>query len=679
MQELRDPARSVPDNVLRRALRGQRVAWCALLTLSMLTLGPVQAQPTYDPARPAVPAPRDAAWPGLIRLEVDATDLDRRLQRVRQWIPVVRAGRLTLLYPRFLPGTHGPWGDVNAIAGLQVMAGERRLAWQRDLVDPFAFHVDVPDGVRELQLHFDHPAPVQRSGGRVTMTRQIVGVQWNQALLYPAGHYASAIRVQARLRLPAGFQAASALRDETGQWPQADAEGWLQFAPVSLETLVDSPLFAGRHARRIELDPPGTPRPVALNIVSDAPEQAEPSVAQIDAHKALVVQGDRLFGARHWRRYDFLLALSDQFSGIGLEHHESSENGVRSNYFREWDRALRSRELLPHEYVHSWNGKFRRPADLWTPQFNVPMRNSMLWVYEGLTEYWGHVLAARAGLGTPEQARDRLAHLAAAYDARSGRRWRNLQDTTAENTLGSRRERPWPDWQRSSGDYYGESVLLWLDVDTLIREKSGGAKSLDDFGRSFFGIATATHADGSIRPVTYTFDDLVKALDAVQPHDWAGFLRQRLDSHGPGAPLDGLQRGGWRLAWAETESAFARQADGWGGDNGRERPATFGYSLGLSVFGNGRIENIAWEGPAWQAGVVAGSTLLAVNGLSYRDERLAAAITANKDGRAPIELLVRDGETFRTVRIDWRGGLRYPRLERLADAPDRLGAIYAPR
>lgn len=651
----------------------------AVATLCCLAAGLAGAQPAYEPAVAALPAPRDVAWPGVIRLEVDSTDLERRLQRVRQWIPVDRAGRLTLLYPRFLPGTHGPFGDVSALAGLQIQAGGQALRWQRDLVDPFAFHVEVPAGARELQLAFEHLAPVQRSGGRVTMTRQIVGVQWNQLLLYPAGHHASAIRVQARLRLPPGFQVAGALRGEGGAVPQPGADGWVAFAPVSLETLVDSPLFTGRHARRIELDPPDTPRPVALNIVADAPEMAEASAAQIAAHQALVVQADRLFGARHFRRYDFLLSLSEQFSGIGLEHHESSENGVRPNYFKDWDQALRARELLPHEYVHSWNGKFRRPADLWTPQFNVPMRNSLLWVYEGLTEYWGHVLAARSGLGTPEQARDRLAHWAAALDARSGRRWRNLQDTTTDNTLNSRRERPWPDWQRGSGDYYSESVLLWLDADTLIREKSGGAKSLDDFARAFFGIRTATHADGSIRPVTYSFDDVVRALDAVQPHDWAAFLRGRLDSHGPGAPLDGLQRGGWRLAWAETESSFARHAEGFGGDSGRERPADFWYSLGILVYGNGRIDSVAWDSPAWQAGIVAGSTLLAVNETAYRDERLAAALRANRDGSAPVDLLLRDGERFRTVRIDWRGGLRHPRLERLPDTPDRLGAIYAPR
>jgi predicted metalloprotease with PDZ domain len=417
---------------------------------------------------------------------------------------------------------------------------------------------------------------------------------------------------------------------------------------------------------------------VVLNLVADSPELIQPSEAQVKAHQALVAQADRLFGARHWRQYDFLLSVSDQFGGIGLEHHESSENGVRSGYFKDWDKAIRSRELLPHELVHSWNGKFRRPADLWTPNYNVPMRNSLLWLYEGMTQYWGHVLAARAGLTSADQARDRLAHVAATLEARSGRRWRNLQDTTNEGTIAARRDKPWGDWQRSA-DYYDEATLIWLDADTLIREKTGGARSLDDFARAFFGIATSTQADGSIRPATYTFDDVVATLNGVVVHDWAGFLRQRLDGHGPGAPLDGLARSGWRLAWSDTESAFAKAAEGWTGESGRERPADFTHSLGLVIAANGHLEGVAWEGPAFKAGLAPGMTVVAVQSEAYKEERLAAAVRANQDGQAPIELLVRDADRYKTLRIDWRGGLRYPRLERIPEAPDRLAAIYSAR
>jgi len=391
-------------------------------------------------AAPAAPAPA-GPWPGTVTLAVDATDLDHQIQRVTQTLPVPGPGPLTLHYPRWLPGTHGPYGDVAQLAGLQIHAGERRLEWRRDTLDPYAFIVDVPTGVRELTLRYEHLAPQNGSQGRPTMTRQILGVQWNQTLLYPTSVPAAAVRVQAQVKLPAGWQAATALRDPQGQVAQADGQGWLRFAPVSVETLVDSPLFAGRHATRVMLDPPGTPRPVALNLIADEADQLQASEAQLDAHRRLVQQADRLFGARHWRQYDFLLAQSKQFGGIGLEHHESSENGVRPGYFKDWDKAIASRELLPHEYVHSWNGKFRRPADLLTPHYNTPMQNTLLWVYEGMTQYWGHVLASRSGLVTPEQSRDALAYTAATLDARSGRTWRTLQDTTNEGTIRSGRDK----------------------------------------------------------------------------------------------------------------------------------------------------------------------------------------------------------------------------------------------
>ena len=671
----REPAKM--SNRLPFVVRPSATLACAA-TLLLAALPPAALAQAMAEPTPPLPTPRDEAWPGTLQLAIDATDLDHRVLRVQQTLPVARAGRLTLLYPRWLPGTHGPTGDVSLLAGLQVKAGAQRIAWQRDVVDPYAFHVEVPAGVRELSLSFEFLSPTSMQQGRQTMTRSIVGVQWNQALLYPAGHYARAIPVQARLKLPPGFRQASALRDASGQVPQPGNDGWVVFAPTSLETLVDSPLFASKNLKRIELDPPGTPQPVALNLMADEAAWLEASPAQIDAHRRLVQQADKLFGARHWRQYDFLLAQSETFSGIGLEHHESSENGVRPNYFKDWDKSIRSRELLPHEYVHSWNGKFRRPSDLWTPQFNLPMRNSLLWVYEGMTQYWGHILAARSGLTTPEQARDRLAEVSAYLDARAGRLWRNLQDTTNEGTIGSRRDKSWRDWQRGA-DYYDEAILLWLDADTLIREKSGGTKTLDDFARAFFGIPTRRNTDGGIQAATYAFDELVQTLNGVQPHDWATFLRQRLDRTGPGAPLDGLQRGGWKLAWAGSESEFARNAEGRGGTGGRERTANFDYSLGLRITGDGRLDQVVWDSPAYKAGLAPGLTLVAVNMSTYKAERLAEAIKANTEGKAPIQLLLREGETFRQVSIDWRGGLRYPRLERVEGTPDRLSAIQAAR
>lgn len=653
------------DNAVRA--RRLRCSAAALMLLAATGTAPALAQT-------ATAAPT-MQWPGTLAVAIDATDLDHRVLHVQQSVPVPGPGPLTLYYPRWLPGNHGPFGDVSLMAGLQVSAGGQRLPWRRDPLDPYAFQIDVPAGVSELALRFDHLAPRQWSQGRPSISRRILGVQWNQTLLYPTRVPAAELRVQARIKLPTGWQAATALRDGQGRVAQADANGWLSYAPVSVETLVDSPLFAGRHARRVELDPPGTPRPVALNLLADEADQLEASDAQIDAHRRLVQQADTLFGVRHWRHYDFLLAQSEQFGNIGLEHHESSENAVPPGYFKDWDKSVAERELLPHEYTHAWNGKFRRPADLATPHYNTPMQNSLLWVYEGMTQYWGHVLTARSGLSTPAQARDMLAYVAAYLDTRSGRNWRNLQDTTNEGTIKGPWDKPWVDLQRRM-DYYDEATLIWLDADTLIREKSGGTRSLDDFARAFFGMPTTLRADGSVAPLTYTFDDVVSALNAVQPLDWAAFLRQRLDSHGPGAPLDGLARAGWTLAWSDTESEFAKNTPNW---DGKPRPADFRWSLGLRIDDEGKLGFVAWDSPAFRAGLSPGQTLVAVNLLAYKPERLSAAITANKDGKAPLQLLMREDDQFRQVTIDWRGGMRFPLLQRVEGQADRLTEIYRAR
>ena len=619
-----------------------------------LALRPVQAQ---------VPPPQDRPYPGTMQVSVDATDLDHRVFQVRQVLPV-QPGRLTLLHPRYHPGGHGPYGSAERIAGLQIRAGGQVLPWVRDTVDPSAFHVEIPKGVAQIEIQHQFLSALSRDGGRVVMTREMLNLQWISMVLYPAGHHAERIQVQAEVRLPPGWQQASALRVQAdGKADSQDGGERLRFAPVDLDTLMDSPLFAGLHMRRIELDPPGQTRPVVLNIMADTPEELQASEAQIEAHRRLVQQADKLFASRHFAHYDFLLAISDRLGGIGLEHHQSSENGVRPGYFKDWAKRPGSRSLLPHEYTHSWNGKFRRPADLWTPNFNVPMQDSLLWLYEGQTDYWGRVLAVRAGLVSPEQMRDNLAETAAMLSHRGGRLWRNLQDTTNEGAMGKSRSEPeWSSWQRGA-DYYAESVLIWLDADTLIREKSGGQRSLDDFARRFFGVQ-----DGRVRPLTYRFEDVVAALNEVQPHDWTRFLRQRLDSHGPEAPLDGLARAGWQLAWAETPSEFQRHQD----EASEHRQDDFSYSLGLMLKRDGKVERVLWDSPAFRAGMSRALTLVAVNGKAYKGERLAAAITSNRDGRAPLDLLVREGEQFRQLRIDYRDGLRYPRLVRRDGSPERL-------
>jgi len=415
----------------------------------------------------------------------------------------------------------------------------------------------------------------------------------------------------------------------------------------------------------VDLDP-GARWPVRLNIVADAPDQLAASAAQLEAHRELVRQADRLFGSRRFDRYDFLLALTDRMGGIGLEHHRSSENAVATDYFLSWPDAAASRDLLPHEYAHVWNGKFRRPADLWTPDFNRPMGTSLLWVYEGQTQYWGYVLAARSGLLSRQDALDALAMTAAAYENRIGRNWRHVADTTLDPTIASRRPLPWTSWQRSE-DYYSEGQLIWLDVDTLIREQSGGRKSLDDFASSFFA-----GPEGRVTTRTYVFEDVVAALNAVQPYDWAAFLKARLDTAGGTAPLDGLARGGYRLAYTDTPTGYFRAAEV------RRKITDLTYSIGLVVGRDGDITGVQWEGPAFRAGMAVGGRLLAVNGVAFEGGRLKDAVAdAKTTGR--LDLLVRTGDQFRTFALDYRGGLRYPRLQRTSEPTARLDAIFTPR
>jgi predicted metalloprotease with PDZ domain len=608
---------------------------------------------------PEIAAPNDEPFSGMIRLAVDATDVTRHIFRVTETIPV-QSGPLTLLYPKWLPGTHSPGGRIDAFAGLVIRTGGRRLEWMRDTADVYAFHVNVPAGTTQLDMEFQFLSAGDGNEGRIVMTPEMLNLQWNSVALYPAGHFVRQIAVEPSIKLPDGWQLATALE------AASTAGSSITFKPVSLETLVDSPVFAGRHVKRVALDESG-PVPVQLNIFADRPDLLEAKSAHLDAHRALVTQAYKLFGSHHYDHYDFLLALTDRMGGIGLEHHRSSENGTAPTYFTEWDKNVGARDLLPHEFAHSWNGKFRRPADLWTSNYSVPMRDSLLWVYEGQTQYWGQVLASRAGLWTRQQALDALANVAALYALRRGREWKSLQDTTNDPIIAGRRAIPWRSWQRSE-DYYSEGALVWLDADTLIRERSGGRKSLDDFARAFFGIH-----DGSWVSETYTFDDVVDALNGVQPYNWADFLRTRLDSHDREAPLGGIERGGYRLVYSDTPSDYFKQVEA------RRKVTDLTFSLGLVVGRESKLTDVLWEGPAYAAGLTAGTQIVAVNGLAYDSDRLKDLLKAAKTDKAAIELLVKNGDRYSTVRIDYHEGLRYPHLERDAGVTPHLDQILEPR
>ena len=437
----------------------------------------------------------------------------------------------------------------------------------------------------------------------------------------------------------------------------------MAYGVVPMDVLVDSPVLAGRYAR-IEALRPG----VTLNIFADHQRDLDSATpAMIDAHRQLIDQADRLYGVRHFDHYDFLFALSDRLSSQGLEHHRSSQNIVGADYFTDWAKTSADRSLLPHEYNHSWNGKFRRPADLWTPDYRMPMRGSLLWVYEGQTEYWGSVLAARAGLVSREEALGELASVAARYTAgRRGRAWRSLQDTTNQPAFARAKPLDWSSWQRST-DYYSEGELLWTAVDQLIRERSRGARSLDDVARRFFGMRP-----GDFGELTYTFDEVATALNAVEPYDWRTWLRNWLDSADDQRVVEGLARGGYRLAWHDTPNIYDKNVAA------KSDSADFTYSLGLAIGREGKILSLLWGGPAFRAEIAPGQSLVAVDGSVYDADRLTQALIAARRSAKPIVLMIKDGDSFRTVAIAYRGGPRYPALEKIGNGPAGLDRMFEP-
>lgn len=494
--------------------------------------------------------------------------------------------------------------------------------------------------------------------GPVVMTPNILALEWISTVLYPAGYYVRQIMVEPTTVVPAGWAAATALRSGD----DVSKGGTIRYRPVALDTLADSPVFAGRYYRAEALSPD-----VTLNVFADRADELKATPAQLAVHHALAAQAVKLFGAQHYSHYDFLFALSDRIDGFGLEHHRSSEDQAAPDYFLDWDANVPGRDLLAHEFTHSWNGKFRRPADLWTPDFRTPMQNSLLWVYEGQTQFWGNVLAARSGMVSLPDSLDKLAAVAAYYADEPGRSWRALADTTNEEIMSNRRPEPFLSWQRAE-DYYSEGELIWLDADSLIRERSHGRRSLDDFARGFFGVR-----DHDWGELTYTFDVVVAALNAVEPYDWAGFLHTRVDAVSPTAPLAGLARGGYTLVFT------AEPGKVWSAREKLREVVDLSYSLGLVIGKEGVVKDVRWGGPAFKAGISVGSTIVATNGNKYDDGKLKAVVTAAKGGTAPTALLIQQGDAFRTVDVEWTGGLRYPHLERTVKGPSSVDALFAPR
>jgi predicted metalloprotease with PDZ domain len=611
-------------------------------------------------------APSDPHYAGELTLSVDLTDPGQKIFRVHESIPA-KAGAVTLYYPKWIPGEHSPSGTISQVAGLVISTDSgQRVEWRRDLDDMFTLHLAVPPATASLQLEFQllSPGPGGAFGQSVSATDDIEDLEWNQVLFYPAGYAVRNITVRPSVRLPPGWGYASALAGNPAN------AGVVQFDAVSLEQLVDSPLITGRYFARIDLAP-GADVPVHLDLVADHAGDLQVSDAQLQQHRNLVAQAQALFGAHHYQHYDFLFTLSQNTGHFGLEHSQSSDDRLFARFFTDPDTYLAGGGLLPHEYVHSWNGKFRRPAGLATPNYNVPMRGDLLWVYEGLTTYLGDVLTARSGIWSAEQYREQLAAIAAGMDHRPGRAWRNLQDTADEAQVLYYVPGDWSSWRRGV-DYYDEGELIWLDVDMTIRELSSGHRSLDDFVRAFFGTD-----NGSFIVKPYDFDDIVRTLNAVQPNDWAGYLRNRLDTHATPAPLEGIARSGWALSYDDQPSATFKA-------RGKVRKyLDLRYSLGLIVSTEadsyGKLLDVLWNSPAFTAGLAPGMTVLAINGRKFDPERVDEQLTAAKSATVPIDILAQNFDSFTTVRLDYHGGPMYPHLTRLAAGADRLAGVIAPK
>ena len=641
----------------------RRAALAALLSSFLASAAAAQIVPPQN-SKPlatakidTIPAPKDIAYPGTMQLTVDASDVTRAIFKIHQHVPVPGPGDFVMLYPKWLPGHHSPSGQINKIAGFRATANGQELKWVRDDLDVYAFRVDVPAGVNAIDIDFQYVSPTAGNQGRIVATPDMASIQWIANSMYPAGYYVRDIPVQASVIVPPGWKVATALR------PGGQTATRIDYPVTSYEILMDSPLIAGAHYRAIPLSPD-----VTLDVIADNEQELAATPEQIAAHKRLVDQAVKAFGAQHYDHYNFLLTISNNLGGSGLEHHRSSEDGVGRGYFTEWDKMLRDRNLLPHEYTHSWNGKYRRGADLWTPDFRTPMQDSMLWVYEGQTQFWGYVLGARSGMLSKQNTLDAIAATAASYSLGTpGRTWRPLIDTTNDPIIAQRAPQPWRSWQRSE-DYYSEGQLIWIDVDRIIREQSGGKRSIDDFAKAFFGVR-----DRDWGELTYNFDEIVATLNKVQPYDWRGYLQRKVYGVAPEAPLDGINQGGYKLVFTPEPTMWIKSAEM------QAKNSDLTYSGGFVVGNDGKITSVLWDSPAFNAGLSIGSQIVAVNGRNFDMDGIKQAIKDAANGGASPQLLVHDGDLYRTVALDWHGGLRYPRLEKTGKGPGSLGALLAPR
>jgi predicted metalloprotease with PDZ domain len=643
--------------------RMQKSRLAMALSAALLLSGTAYAQtqmrsaPVALPLPAPIPASQDVPFPGMIDLAIDATDTQRGVFRVVETVPVPAGQQeMILLLPEWHPGKHDARGAMNLIADVKFEIDGQPAEWTRDPIYTFAFRIPLPAGAKEVTARFVYTSPLQTSEGRIVMTPEMLNLQWEAMSLYPAGHYVRQIRFEPTVTFPSGWTVYTAL---DGKQASGDTVSW---ATVDYETLVDSPIFAGKNARQWELG-----HDVRLSAVADKPEQLEIKPEHLAAYRKLVNEALALYGSRHFDHYDLLLALTNKLGGIGLEHHRSSENDYEGDNFIKWDDYGWDRNVIAHEFSHSWDGKYRRPAGLWTPDYRTPMRDELLWVYEGQDQFWGYVLAARSGIQSKDSVLGALANSAGAYSVMPGREWRSVEDTTFDPIIDKRKPQPYSTLSRNE-DYYSEGMLVWLEADQIIRAGTNGRKGLDDFARAFFGVN-----DGDWGVLTYTFDDIVATLNSVYPHDWAAFFDARIKSPGQPAPLAGIEAGGYRLVWKDEMNPYEK------GRSGNSGSLVLTYSLGVTLDKEGKVTATQWGSPAFNAGIVNAAQIVAVNGEAYSADRIKAAITAAKGGSEPIQLLIKRGDRYLTVPVDYHDGLRWPWLERVGERETGLDRLLAPR
>ena len=599
-----------------------------------------------------------------IQITADLTDAPRKLYHAEIDLPV-QPGPVALITPQWIPGTHMPAGPAEDITGVVFTANGKTLPWRRDDVDLYEFHLTVPEGVTTLHAHLDCIVTAR-------VTHKLAVLEWEKLLLYPAHVPVRDIPIQPSLKVPAGWGVGTALTPiGAASYPVPAAGSITHFAVTNIEQLEDSPLITGEYFHEYALAPTVTPKHY-LDVVADEPEDVQLRPAFLAGVNNLVREADTLYASHHYNVYHFLLTLSDVAGGEGLEHGQSSDNGVGEKGFADAAHQLPMADLLSHEFTHSWNGKYRRPAGLYQPDFATPQQGAMLWVYEGMTEYLGNVLAARSALKTQAQYRDVLAYTAATLDYRPGREWRPTEDTAVAASILRNPSPAWSNWRRSQ-DYYFEGELLWLDADTLIRKMTSNKKSLDDFEKVFLGKG------GNTGPliVPYPFDELVQDLNEVVPYDWATFLHDRIDNINPRADLAGIEQGGYKLVYRDEPTPSIRMMAAAGGP--RRGGVQCWFSIGLQIGEDGTIRDVRWNGPADKAQLVPGEKILAINGQVFSGDRLRAAIRDAKGNTKPIQLIVQSDTYVSTAQIDYHDGERYPALERADGTPDYLDDITKPR